>query len=293
MLRPKNFGFNIETKVTNSFQHKINESPEIIKEKALMEFNNMANNLIEQNVNIDIIEDKSEILPDAIFLNNWLSFFPDGKLIIYPVKNKIRRQERRTDVIDYLIEKYDVTEFIDLTAFEDDNEFLESTGSVVFDYKNKTAYCTSSPRSSEKVFNELCNRIGYKGFYFNTENLDGSAIYHTNVMMNIFENLVVICSDAISNNLDKAMVLESIKLTGRQILDISFQQLNQFAANIFEVFDNQHNSIIVMSRTAHSTLTDTQINTIEIFSKILIVNISIIERVGGGSARCMLTAVNC
>lgn len=293
MLRPNNFGFNSETKVTNSFQHNINENENIIKDKAKFEFDEMVKTLESNDISVTIFKDKLEPLPDSVFMNNWISIFPDGKLVTYPLLNSIRRKEKRNDIVNQIIEDFDITEYIDLSDYEKDNLSLEGTGSVVFDYKNKLAFACLSERTNEKVFNTLCDRLGYKGFVFSATNLDGKPIYHTNVMMSIGDKFAIICSDAISDPLERSVITNALKNTGKRLIELSHVQLNQFAANSFEVTDTNGETKIVMSRTAYSSLTDAQISKIEKFSKIIPVNISIIERVGGGSARCMLTGVNC
>lgn len=293
MLKPNNFGFNVETKSTNSFQNNILESENIIKEKAIDEFDNMVQTLQSNNIQVKVFNDKVEKLPDSVFMNNWISTFPDGKLIVYPVFSKIRRNEKRIDVVNKIIENYDITEFIDLSYFESDKKYLEGTGSVVFDYDNKIAYACLSERTNETVFNELCKLIGYQGFVFNAENLDGKPIYHTNVMMTITKHFAIVCLESISDPMERSIIKSSLKQSGKTVIDINFDQLNNFSANSLEVYNEDNESLFIISSIAESRLNDIQKNKIREKSKIVPVNIPIIERIGGGSARCMITSVNC
>jgi hypothetical protein len=293
MLRPNNFGFNSETKFSNPFQNNIKEDKNVIKSIAQNEFDIMVKTLQNNDINVKIFADSENPLPDSVFMNNWISIFPDGKLVIYPMFTENRRRERRSLIIDEIIEKFDITGLIDLTHYENDNQFLEGTGSCVFDHINKLVFTCKSPRSNEKVFNELCDRVGYQGFYFNSVDLNGVPIYHTNVMMSIFKKQVIICADSIENNLEKNIVITALKNTGREIIYLTYNQLNNYTANSFEVTDIHGKSKIIMSRTAYSSLTEPQLIKLTTFSEIIPVNISIIERVGGGSARCMLTGVSC
>jgi hypothetical protein len=293
MLKPNNFGYNFETKSTNSFQNNIQETEIIIREKAIDEFNSMVETLKNNKITVEVFNDKAEKLPDSVFMNNWISTFPDGKLIVYPIFSSIRRKEKRIDLVDKIIEKYDITEFIDLSHFESDKQYLEGTGSVVFDYDNKIAYACLSERTSETVFNELCDRIGYKGFVFHAENLDGKSIYHTNVMMSITKSFAIICLESISDPLERSMIKSSLKQSGKKIIDINFDQLNNFSANSLEVYNEDNESLFVLSATAESSLSAEQKEKISKNSRIVPVNIPIIERIGGGSARCMITALNC
>jgi len=293
MLKPNNFGFNFETKSTNSFQNNIKESENNIQEKAIDEFNSMVKTLQNNNVDVKVFNDKIEKLPDSVFMNNWISTFPDGKLIVYPIFSKIRRNEKRVDLINNIIETYDITEYIDLSHFELEKQFLEGTGSVVFDYDNKIAYACLSERTHETVFNELCKLIDYQGFVFNAENLDGKSIYHTNVMMSITKTFAIVCLESISDPMERNMIKLSLKRSGKTVIEIDFSQLNNFSANSLEVFNIHNESLFIISSTAESSLTDSQKQKINETSKIVVVNIPIIERVGGGSARCMITSVNC
>ena len=293
MLRPNNFGFNFETKVTNSFQNIIDEDENIVREKAIFEFDNMVKTLEDNDINVNVFKDKKEVLPDSVFMNNWISIFPDGKLVTYPIYTDIRRKEKRNDIVNQIIEQFDITEYIDFSDYENKNQFLEGTGSVVFDYDHKIAYASISSRTNEVVFNDLCEKIGYKGFIFSATNVDSFPIYHTNVIMSVAKNYTLICSEAIADPLERSIVINALKTSGKKIIELSFNQLNRYAGNALEVFDAKGNSKLVMSRTAFSSLTDSQITKIEKYSKIIVVNISIIECVGGGSARCMLTGVNC
>lgn len=293
MLKPNNFGYNFETKSTNSFQNIIQEPENIIQEKAIDEFNSMVETLESENINVKVFNDKQEKLPDSVFMNNWISTFPDGKLILYPIFSKLRRSEKRVDLVNKIIENYDITEFIDLSHYEADKQYLEGTGSVVFDYQNKIAYACLSERTNETVFNDLCNLIGFKGFVFNADNLDGNSIYHTNVMMTITKNFAIICLESIGNPIERNIIKSSLKQSGKTIIEISFEQLNNFSANSLEVFNSSNESLFILSKTAENSLTAEQKDKINQTSKIITVNIPIIERVGGGSARCMLTSVNC
>ncbi len=293
MLKPKHFGYNLETKFSNYFQNNLEEDALIVRSKAIEEFDSMVKTLKDHDINIQVFEDSIKKCPDAIFMNNWISVFPDGKLVIYPMQAKNRREERRRDIINEIIEKYDITEFIDLSHYEEEDLFLEGTGSVVFDHKNKLAFACNSTRTSEKVFNDLCDRIGYRGFFFNATDINGKQIYHTNVMMSILDKGVIICSNCIDNVLEKNMILTALKNTGRSIIELNFNQLSQYSANCLEVFNKSNQSKLIMSRTAFSGLNEVQLIKLNSITEIVPVNISIIERVGGGSARCMLTDINC
>jgi len=293
MLRPNNFGFNFETKNTNSFQNNIKIDDKIIQQKAIDEFNEMVKTIESYSISVEIYNDKQEVLPDSVFMNNWISIFPDGKLVKYSLSTPSRRKEKSNRIINKIVENFEITEFIDLSEYEEQNKYLEGTGSVVFDHENKIAYASLSERTNEYIFNKLCNKTGYKGFVFNSTNLDGSPIYHTNVVMTIAEKYVIICLESISDPLERSIIKSSLESSSRKIIELSFLQMNSYAGNCYEVFNSNNISHLIMSTTAEAILTEKQKEEISKFSIIISVNIPIIERVGGGSARCMLTGVNC
>lgn len=292
MLKPKNFGFNKDTKSTNPFQNEVNFDQKYIARKAEAEFDDMLSLLLDQKINVHAFEDDhTSKLPDAIFLNNWLAVTPEKDLYLFPMASPSRRGERRLTVIDDLKKKIEVVNTIDLSHFENTEVFLESTGSVVFDYQNRIAYASISSRTNAKLFDDFCKQINFTGFSFNAVDLNGKPIYHTNILMSISSNYVIICLDCIVNALERAMMLKMFEQSGKTVIEISINQLNNFAGNCLEVYNTNYQSKLVMSRTGYSSLKVHQIAQIEQFSEIIAVNVSIIERVGGGSVRCMMMGV--
>lgn len=292
MLRPKNFGFNISTKSTNPLQNDIEFDQKYIAEKAISEFDNLIETLLDHEINVKIFDDDQDLmLPDAVFLNNWLAITPCMRLYLFPMASESRRGERRTEIIDGLVKTIQVNEIIDLSHFESNNLFLESTGSIVFDYDHKIAYASISNRTSEKLFNDFCSEIGFEGFIFNSFDLKGLPIYHTNILLSIANSYSIVCLDCIENSLERAILSKKLAKTGKTIVEISYSQMQSFAGNCLEVFDRNGKSKLIMSRTGYSTLKPGQISTIEQYSEIVIVNVSIIERIGGGSVRCMMMGV--
>ncbi|MBD3636725.1 MAG: amidinotransferase [Crocinitomicaceae bacterium] len=286
MVRPKHFGFNPETAQSNSFQQKIDVKD--VVSKAQGEFDEMVNVLRSKHIEVKVFEDQEIVVPDAVFPNNWISHQPDGKLIVYPMLTPNRRAEVRSDIIDWCVNTLHPSELIDLTPNVGDDAFLEGTGSIVFDHIHKTAYACISPRTNLKLLSELMNRVGYKTISFESVDQYGERIYHTNVMMSMGRNLVLICLDSVENILERSMLKETLEKSGKEIIELSYQQMNAFAGNAFEVLSKNGNYYYVMSETAFAVLTPNQKDTISQKSEILNVKIPTIEQVGGGSARCMM-----
>lgn len=287
MVRPANFGFNPETAVSNSFQqHK--EDNESAKTLAKSEFDCMVAALKEHDIVVDVLQDSSQPMkPDAVFPNNWVSFHPDGSAVLYPMEAENRRLEIREDVFA-LVENFKVSKLHDLTDYVHKNQFLEGTGSIIFDHQNKKAFCSVSSRSDIRLFEYLCLRLDFIPISFTSHDLSGKEIYHTNVMLSVGEDIAVICSEAISDALERSMVLAQLADTNRIMIDVSFQQMNQFACNCLEVVNKNEEAFLIMSNTAFHAFTKKQIELIRTRVKIVASSIPTIETLGGGSARCML-----
>lgn len=292
LIRPANFGYNSETAKSNAFQNNINIPQEQVSYKALAEFDAVIETLNKQHINIHVFNDtKQPVKPDAIFPNNWGSYHEDGTIILYPVAAKNRRLERRPDIIDFLKEHYQVKQTIDLSYFEDDGKYLESTGSIIFDHINKIAYACISERTNKSVLINVCKLLDYKPVYFTSADNNGKAIYHTNVMMCITEKLAIICLESIRNEEERQAVTNSLSSTEHAIINITLEQVQSLAGNMLGLKNRNKEDILVMSQTAYSSLSAEQIKEIETFTKLLPLDVSTIETIGGGSIRCMIAEI--
>ncbi len=291
MIRPASFGFNEQTAGSNAFQNRA-EDQQLVQAKAVAEFDGFVKILRDNGVNVIVIDDTTEpVKPDAVFPNNWVSFHENGDVLLYPMQAENRRLERREDIIRELEKQFKVGHIIDLSRFETQDKFLEGTGSMVLDRQNKIAYACLSPRTNAEVLHTFCEHAGYKPVLFSAVDQYGVAIYHTNVLMAVAEKYVVICLDAIKDDDEAEQVIDVIAESGKEIIALSFEQMNQFAGNILEVKNNKGESLIVMSKTAWESLSEDQKEVLESYSKPVYADIKTIEQTGGGSARCMMAEV--
>lgn len=297
MIEPVDFRFNEETAVNNYFQNKTEESSESIQEKALSEFKGMVSKLREHGVNVIVMKDTpTPHTPDSIFPNNWISFHENKMIALYPMFAQNRRDERRDEeVLELLGEKgFDAEEIMDYTSAEEDDIFLEGTGSIILDRVNQIAYAAVSPRTDEELFLEFCEDFEYMPVIFEAnQTVDGQRvpIYHTNVMMCVADEYAIICLDTIDDKSEKKNVVENLKNTGKEIIGITEAQMSQFAGNMLQVGGMGASKYLVMSQTAYNSLTPEQIQSIEKYNPIIAVDIHTIETLGGGSARCMMAEV--
>ncbi|MBV2165431.1 MAG: amidinotransferase [Kaistella sp.] len=294
MVEPIAFGYNAQTAENNYFQ--VEQKDADIQTKALEEFNSFVDKLKRKGINVITVKDTLDPhTPDSIFPNNWVSFHDDGKAVLYPMFAPNRRVERRSDILEILKDNgFEITEIDDLSHFEDQDRFLEGTGSMIFDHEHKIAYGSVSLRLDEELFRQFCQKFGFRPVVFHSYQNAGDQrlpIYHTNVMMCVADKFVVICLDCIDDELEREKVQEVIKSTGKEIIEISEDQLHQFAGNMLQVQNKAGDKFLVMSETAYKSLTPSQIQNIEKYCEIIYSDLNTIETNGGGSARCMLAEV--
>ncbi len=294
MVEPIAFGYNSQTAENNYFQ--VEQKATDIQEKALLEFNNFVEKLRNKGVEVITIKDTlNPHSPDSIFPNNWVSFHEDGKVVLYPMFALNRRVERRKDILETLkSDGFNITEIDDISASEDQEKYLEGTGSMIFDHDYRVAYGSVSLRLDEELFRNFCEKYNYKPVVFHSFQNVGDhrlPIYHTNVMMCVATEFVVICLDCIDDELEREKVQEIIKSTNKELIEITEDQLQQFAGNMLQVRNKSGKKFLVMSETAYHSLTKDQIERIEKHCEIIYADLNTIETNGGGSARCMLAEV--
>ncbi|MGK9118778.1 citrulline utilization hydrolase CtlX [Olivibacter jilunii] len=290
MIRPVNFNYNEETAVNNKFQQATPNAD--VHTLALAQFERMVSLLEKNGVDVQVIEDTRETFtPDSIFPNNWISFHEDGSVILYPMFAENRRKERRQDIIDMLSNIYEIKNTIDLTHFEHKHLFLEGTGSMVLDRHHHIAYMCASPRSSTDALHEFCKQMHYMPLIFDAVDKHGFAIYHTNVMMCIGNNFAVVCEEAIKSLDQRAQVIKSLAQTEKEIIGISLDQMEHFAGNMLQIKNKYNESLLIMSEQAYLSLNKKQLKCLEKYAQLLYSPLDVIEKNGGGSARCMMAEI--
>ncbi|WP_026933573.1 citrulline utilization hydrolase CtlX [Christiangramia echinicola] len=293
MVRPVGFRMNEQTAVNNYFQTKI--AGDNINEIATQEFDIFVEKLRAVGVNVVVVDDvPGDDTPDSIFPNNWVSFHEDGQIALFPMFAENRRKERRLEYFARLEEAgLKITEIVDYTIAEEDDVFLEGTGSLILDRVNQKAYCAISPRADEDLLIEFCEDFEFTPVIFNAyQSVENKRlpIYHTNVMMCIAEEFAVICLDTIDDKKERKNLVKHLKMDDKEIISISEEQMHEFAGNMLQV-QGLGKKYLVMSARAHRSLNKEQISRIEKHCEILSSEIQTIETCGGGSARCMMAEV--
>ena len=291
MVRPVRFAFNEETATNNAFQHKSESVQAALKtqQEAVVEFDAYVELLRKNGVSVVVLQDVEEpFTPDSIFPNNCFSTHNDKEhiLVLYPMYACNRRLERTKLLTAVKKESYD--HVIDLTPWEDKNCFLEGTGSMVLDREHRIAYACASPRTNEKVLKEWAEQLNYRYLLFDSEDENGTPVYHTNVIMHVGTDVAVVCLESIRNFQQRERLVRSLTENGKEIVDITLEQVRQFAGNMLEVRNEKGEKLLVMSATARNSLTNEQIVQLQKYVRIISPDIHVIEVAGGGSARCMM-----
>ena len=292
MIRPDRFYPNPETAADNTFQRDSNGDLNAMTLVARNEFDTAVQTLRAAGVNVHVFEDTAEPeKPDAVFPNNWISTHHDGRIALFPMYSNLRRRERRQDIIEELRKRYRVTEVIDYSAFEDEGCYLEGTGSLVFDHLNKFAYVSLSNRSNPKVIQRFADDFSYEPVIFTSIGPNGQSIYHTNVMMCIGTAFAMVGLDMIPNKAERQQVRSRLEKTGKEIVELSADQIANFAGNTIELHNKSGEKLLVLSSRAARALTEEQRKTLTGYARLLPLELPTIE-LGGGSARCMMATIH-
>jgi len=296
MIRPVAFGFNQETAVNNHFQNQpiLLDSKEIQK-TALKEFDEFVSVLRQNGIHVLVVEDtESPLTPDSIYPNNWVTFHGDGRVALYPMFAENRREERRPEILEFLVENgFDIKIVEDFRDAETEFEFLEGTGSLILDRENKICYAALSERTHPNLVIEFCEVFDFHPVMFTAFHIingERKTIYHTNIVLSVLERLAFVGLDSIDVE-EKDELIKNLKKTNKEIIHINPEQVSSFAGNVFEVQNDVGEHFIVMSETAKKSLSELQLKQINEHAKILHVPLKTIETIGGGSAKCMIAEV--
>jgi hypothetical protein len=292
MIRPSRFYSNPETAADNAFQRNADRDSDALTLMARKEFDAAVQTLRAAEINVHVFEDTAEPeKPDAVFPNNWISTHHDGRIALFPMYSALRRRERRLDIVDDLRKHFRVSEVIDYSAFENEGCCLEGTGSLVLDHLNKVAYVSLSHRSNPKVIQRFAEDFSYEPVTFTSVGSDGQPVYHTNVMMSIGTVFAIVGLEMIPNSAERQQVRARLEKTGKAIVELSTDQIANFAGNAIELHNKDGQKLLVLSGRADHALTRDQRKKLSRYARLVPLEIPTIE-LGGGSARCMIATIH-
>jgi hypothetical protein len=295
LVRPARFGFNAETAASNRFQQvDPRGDAAAASAAALAEFDALVAQLRAAGLQLCVVDDTPEpAKPDAVFPNNWVSFHADGTVVRYPMLTPNRRRERRPELIAAACRAtgFVARRELDFTHYETQGRFLEGTGSLVLDHHERVAYANRSPRTDEGLLREWCRQMDYEPLVFDAATADGLPVYHTNVLLWIGERMAGVGSGWIAAA-DRSRVLARLRASGRVLFELPATALSAFAGNMLELATPQGRRILVLSQAAVEALGTSAVAALATHSDQLVVAaVPTIERLGGGSVRCMLAEV--
>lgn len=296
MVRPNYFGFNEQTGVDNTFQHKTAKPEKDTRDSAMREFERMVDVLDSNGLRVLTLDSplgpNGESTPDAVFPNNWFSTHPNT-LVLYPMKTENRRLERQPEVLRNALLGINVVypQTLDLTSDEDKGLILEGTGSLVLDRRNRIAYALGSQRTNEDELGRWSEEMSYESVFFHAVDLGGRPVYHTNVVMSVGEHFAVVCTEAIRDEAERRRVVESLTANHKAVIEITLDQMYNMCGNILQTQNFAGDKMIVMSERARKAFNSWQMQVLERNGEVIPVEIDTIETVGGGSARCMMAEV--
>ncbi|MGV6805576.1 MAG: citrulline utilization hydrolase CtlX [Ruegeria sp.] len=291
MIRPHAFASNPETRDDNAFQTLANRSAEATSAAARDEHDHAVQQLCDAGVTVHVFDDYGESeTPDSVFPNNWFSTHPGGHVAIYPMFVASRRRERRMDVIEMLKRDYRVQDVIDYSGLEQDNLALEGTGAMVLDHVGRIAYTVKSNRADPVLLERFCTHFNYEPIAFEARDAHGRDVYHTNVLMGIGTHYALICLDMITDPERRATVQARLEESGHTVINLSHDQISDFAGNAIEL-SGRDGLVLALSSRAMAALRPDQLSMIEGSATPLPLSVPTIET-AGGSVRCMIAGIH-
>ncbi|WP_170393714.1 MULTISPECIES: citrulline utilization hydrolase CtlX [Ruegeria] len=291
MIRPHAFASNPETRDDNAFQTLANRSAAATSAQARDEHDQAVALLRDAGVKVHVFDDHGDLdTPDSVFPNNWFSTHPGGHVAIYPMFVPSRRRERRADVIEMLKQEYRVQDVIDYSGLEQDKLALEGTGAMVLDHVGRVAYTVKSNRADPVLLERFCTHFNYEPIVFEAHDAEGRDVYHTNVLMGIGSEYALICLDMITDPDRRATVKARLEESGRTVIDLTHEQIAEFAGNAIEL-SGRDGLVLALSSRALAALTPDQLATIEASATPLPLSVPTIET-AGGSVRCMIAGIH-
>lgn len=291
MIRPHHFAMNPQTAEDNPYQRTDSDlAADETARRALMEFDRAVEQLIDVGVTVHVFDDAGKATPSSVFPNNWFSTHHGGRIAIYPMYAPSRRRERRTDVIEMLKRRYRVQEVIDYSGLEHDHLYLEGTGAMVFDHVERIAYVGNSHRADPVILERFCTAFGYEPMVFSSEDEAGRPVYHTNVIMAIGTEFVLICLDAIADAARRNEIYARLVSSGRTVIALTHAQVREFAGNALELL-GADGRVLAISARGVAALTSGQRAELERSVTLVPISVPTIE-MDGGSVRCMIAGVH-
>jgi hypothetical protein len=160
----------------------------------------------------------------------------------------------------------------------------------VLDRPRRVAYACLSPRTHANALAEFGRALGYETVAFTAVDAAGRPIYHTNVVLSLGTRFAVLCAEAVADAAERRALTQRLESSGREVIELTRAELESFAANLLEL-DGAHGPVIALSAAALAALAPAKRRALERYGRLVATDVATIERIGGGSVRCMLAEV--
>jgi len=123
----------------------------------------------------------------------------------------------------------------------------------------------------------------FRAITWHSSDRKGTPIYHTNVVMAVLRDHVLLCLDSIKDPKERDEVILAVQGSGKTLLNLSFDEVEQYCGNALMLSGGR----LICSSRAKSGYSQKNREELEKYT-IITAEIPTIEDIGGGSARCML-----
>lgn len=288
LIEPLSFGFNNEAARYNFLQQQAGLPSQEISALAREELISVATKLRANGMDVLLVQDADfQETPSSVFVASWISFHEDSRIVAYPLACQSRKAERRGDILNIIVDNgFPVYDIVDISVSENEGRFLHGTEGVVFDRVNKVAYAAISSVTNASVFSELSSRYGYFPISFSAAlDYQGATrpVFSTNLVLSIADKYAIVCLESIGNVEEREFVRKVLVDGGKEIVEITQPQACRFAGSAVQLENVDGKKFLLISKRGFEALTKSQIEIIQTFNEILIVDIPVIEQVGGAS----------
>lgn len=273
----------------NVYMQEVDALDADISDKAMLEWRQLLTKLAAHGVEILEFEATDPRLIDAVF-PDWIvtirdENYPDGLLLVFPMRHMSRRNERKPEIINRL--RQDYATVVDLSAYEEEGLFLEGNGCLRYVRKSKTFYLNLSGRAHLKVAEDMLSQLNsralpgcsYSLYTFGSVDPTGRSVFHTDLLLGLTHTEAFICKECIKPD-DYPGLEQALKDEGFVIKEITYEQVTFFSCNFILSWSQVLSSpIIFISRKACPVDTEFAVEYIDAPT---------IESLGGGSVHCML-----
>jgi len=97
--------------------------------------------------------------------------------------------------------------------------------------------------------------------------------------------------EMIPNKAERQRVRARLEKTGKVIMELSADQIENFAGNAIELHNQSGEKLLVLSSRASHALTEAQRKRLSRYARLIPLELPTIE-LGGGSARCMVATIH-